>query len=81
MNDFFMVTFAIDDDGNYKRTFFSTHEKAINFARERIKFYVNILKWWEDEDIEEFYSDLESYDEFGDYIYIEKVQLDNEKYY
>jgi hypothetical protein len=71
----------IDDDDNYGRTFFSIHEKAINFAREKIRFYVDVLKWWEGEDIEEFYSDLESYDEFGDYIYITKIYLDDEQTY
>lgn len=81
MNEFFMVAFVVDDDSNYGRTFFSTHEKAIDFAREKIRFYVDVLKWWEGEDIEEFYSDLESYDEFGDYIYITKIKLDDEQTY
>lgn len=80
MNEIFMVVFAVDDDNNYGRTFFSTHEKAIEFAKEKLRFYLDILKRW-NEDTEEFYSDLESYDEFSDYIYIRKVKLDDEQTY
>ena len=79
MNEFYRVSICIDDDANYDDYYFSSHEKAVEFAKPFAKDFIKKCKW---ENIaDEIIEDLEKYDSLADLIYIEKITVDDGKSY
>ena len=79
MNEFFKVSICIDDDNNYDNYYFSSHEKAIEFAKPHLISFCEKLQW--NDILDEALWDLENYGEFSDLIYIRKITIDDGKSY
>ena len=80
MNEIFMLLVCFDEEDDiYDRYFFTTFEKAFEFAKTFARDFIKRYKW---EDIEdETIEDLRKYGNLADFIYIEKVILDDGKTY
>jgi hypothetical protein len=80
MNEIFMLLVCFDEEDNiYDRYFFTTFEKAFEFAKTFAKDFIKRYKWKDIED--EMIEDLRKYGNLADFIYIEKVILDDGKTY
>lgn len=79
MNEIFVVSICIDEnDNDYSYYYFSTFEKAFEFAKPYA--FEFIQKYYEWENIgDELIEDLRFYGNLADLIYIEKVELDTGK--
>jgi len=76
MNEIFMLLVCVDDeDAIYNRYFFTTFEKAFEFAKTFANDFIKKCKWENIED--ELIEDLRKCGNLADFIYIEKVILDD----